>query len=326
MSKKIRWILATVLVIVVVAGGLYFAFGRGGNAPEDEEETAVATLPSDGGGSEQPTEEPTTEPTEEQSATGDFTDPEQLALAFANTYPGDVDHLADPTFLASLDGTDASLLSQISNPRVEQVDHDLGDVDERYAFTVFGTYQGSEVQAYSITLSRPAEPEEGGSDADNDVEFRVDSFDWGPDLTGDEDSPGPAADLISPLTAQQRGDLMTETRQGAITQVLTHDPEESDEQRAERLSQYLAEPTDVTPPMSRSGRYAMKVEILSQAYSTEPGKPITLEYTGTWVDPYDATNNGSWSLTATVARDDDGELSVQSVTETPPSEDNGHDE
>lgn len=119
---------------------------------------------------------------------------------------------------------------------------------------------------------------------------------------------------------------MTETRQGAITQVLTYDPEESDEQRAERLSQYVTEPTNVTPPMSRSGRYAMKVEILSQAYSTEPGKPITLEYTGTWVDPYDATNNGSWSLTATVARDDDGELSVQSITQTPPSEDNGNDE
>ena len=326
MSKKLRWILAAALVIVVAVGGLYFAFGRGGNAPEDEEQTAVATLPSDGGGEQQPTEEPTAEPTEEQPATGDFTDPAQLAVAFANTYPGDVDHLADPTFLASLDGTDASLLSQIDDPRVEQVDHDLGDVDERYAYTVFGTYLGSEVQAYSITLSRPAEPEEGGSEVDNDVEFRVDSFDWGPDLVGDEDSPGPAADLISPLTAQQRGDLMTETRQGAITQVLTYDPEESDEQRAERLSQYLAEPTDATPPMSRSGRYAMKVEILSQAYSTEPGKPITLEYTGTWVDPYDATNNGSWSLTATVARDDDGELSVQSVTETPPSEDNGNDE
>lgn len=326
MSKKLRWILAAALVIVVAVGGLYFAFGRGGNATEDEEQTAVATLPSDGGGEQPPTEEPTAEPTEEPPATGDFTDPEQLALAFANTYPGDVDHLADPTFLASLDGTDASLLSQIDDPRVEQVDHDLGDVDERYAFTVFGTYQGSEVQAYSITLSRPAEPEEGGSAVDNDVEFRVDSFDWGPDLAGDEDSPGPAAGLVSPLTAQQREDLMTETRRGAIAQVLTHDPEESDEQRSERLSQYLAEPTEVTPPMSRSGRYAMKVEILSQAYSTEPGKPITLEYTGTWVDPYDSTNNGSWSLTATVARDDDGELSVQSVAETPPSEDNGNDE
>ncbi|WP_341855790.1 hypothetical protein [Brachybacterium sp. GPGPB12] len=204
MSKKIRWALAALLVIVVAAGGLYMAFGRGGDVPE-EEETAVATAPSDGGGSERPTEEPTAEPTEERPATGDFTDPEQLALTFANTYPGNVDHLADPTFLASLDGTDASLLSQISNPRVEQVDHDLGDADERYAFTVFGTYQGSEVQAYSITLSRPAEPEEGGADADNDVEFRVDSFDWGPDLAGDEDAPGPATDLASPLTAQQRG-------------------------------------------------------------------------------------------------------------------------
>lgn len=65
--------------------------------------------------------------------------------------------------------------------------------------------------------------------------------------------------------------------------------------------------------MSRSGRYAMTTETLSQAYSTEPGGPITITYAGTWVDPYDPTYNGSWSLTATITRNDDGSFFVQGV-------------
>lgn len=327
MSKPIRWILLAVVALAVIAGGLYIALGRGGGASEEEEPTAVATLPSEGGGSEETTTpEPTATDEQQPAPTGDFTDPEQVALAFADTFPGNVDKIADPTFLASLKGTDTSLLKKVSDVRVEQVDYDSGDVDERYAFTVYGTYEGAEVQAYSVTVSRPAEAEEGGADAENTAEFRVDSFDWGPDLAGDEDSPGPAAGLVAPLTAQQRGDLMTETRQGAITQTLTFDAEEDESARKERLASVMAEPTSVTPPMSRSGRYAMKVEILSQAYSTEPGGPITIDYTGTWVDPYDASNNGSWALTATIERNADGELAVQTVTETAPTKDNGNDE
>lgn len=72
--------------------------------------------------------------------------------------------------------------------------------------------------------------------------------------------------------------------------------------------------------MSRSGRYAMTTEILSQAYSTKPGGPMTVSYTGTWVDPYDPAYNGSWSLTATIARTDDGAFIVHSVEETGPTE------
>jgi len=74
----------------------------------------------------------------------------------------------------------------------------------------------------------------------------------------------------------------------------------------------MIEPTTVTPPMSRSGRYAMTIEILSQAYSTEPGGPITISYTGIWVDPYDPAYNGSWALTATITKVD-GVFTVRGV-------------
>src|SRR5699024_6872369 len=141
---------------------------------------------------------------------------------------------------------------------------------------------------------------------------KVHSFDWSPDMLGDDEDPGPTANLVSPLTAQQRGDLMSETRTNVIAQVLTVDPEESDEQRQARLDEIRVEPADVTPAMSRSGRYAMTVEILSQIYATEPGGPIMITYDGSWVDPYDAEHHGTWALTATIVRDDNGELVVQS--------------
>ena len=78
--------------------------------------------------------------------------------------------------------------------------------------------------------------------------------------------------------------------------------------------------------MSRSGRYAMATETLSQAYSTEPGAPITITYTGTWVDPYDPYYNGSWSLTARITRGDHASFIVQDVVETAPATNIGHDE
>jgi hypothetical protein len=70
----------------------------------------------------------------------------------------------------------------------------------------------------------------------------------------------------------------------------------------------------------------MTTEILSQAYSTELGGPITITYAGTWVDPYDPTYNGSLSLTATITRDDDGRFTAHSVQETVPTGSNVHDE
>ncbi|MBP2383744.1 hypothetical protein [Brachybacterium sacelli] len=327
MSTTIRRaILIAVVVIAVLAGALWFAFGRGGDSPE-EESTGVAVMPSDGGGEQTSTEDPTpTDAADAPEVTGDLTDPEQVALAFVEAYPGKVENIADPTFLASLKGVDASLLDEVTDPTIEQVDHSVDETYERYAFTVSGSYDGQQVQAYTITVARPAEPAEGGSEADNGINYQVHSFDWSPHMLGEEEEPGPAADLVSPITAQKRGDLMSETRTGVITQVLTFDPDESQKNRKARLGELMLEPTGVTPPLSRDGDYAMKIEILSQSYSTEVGGPITLTYGGTWVDPYDPSYNGPWSLTATITRDDNGKFVVKSVEKTPANKSNGNDE
>ncbi|ATG52062.1 hypothetical protein CFK38_11425 [Brachybacterium vulturis] len=285
-------------------------------------------MPSDGGsGSPEQTSPPVAAPEEEDeqqaAPVSDMTDPEQVARAFMQSYPGDVADLADPTFLASLDGVEVGLLNQISNMRLEHVDQATDDMTEQHAYTIHGTYQGQDIQAYTIVVSRPSEPIEGESADDNGLPYQVDSFDWSPFLLGDEDSPGPAAGLVSPLTAQQRGDLIAATRTGVIAQVLTYNPDESEKERQARLDELMLEPTDVQPPSSRSGRYAMKVEITSQYYSTERGGPITIGYDGTWVDPYNNSRHGPWSLTATIVRGEDDRLVVQSVEESNLDESDG---
>ncbi|MGP5672873.1 hypothetical protein [Brachybacterium alimentarium] len=319
-SRLIRGFMSGTLMVLVLAGVFWLipAPDRETEEPSQDESTDVAVLPPDDG-SDQPTEtaapsppaiEDTSEPTDDQ------TDPERVARAFMTTYPGDVHSLADPTFLATLDAVDAPMLQQVMDMRLEQVDHTTGDIYERYAFSVHGTYQGEKVTVYTIVVARPADPGEGGGAAQNDLPFQIHSFDWAPDMLGDANSPGPAAGELSPITAEQRGDLIAQTRTDVITPVLTVDPDESIEQRQARLGELMVEPTDVTPPMSRSGRYAMTTEILSQAYSTEPGGPITITYAGTWVDPYDPSYNGSWSLTATITRGSGGGLMVHNVTLT----------
>src|SRR5699024_7445875 len=135
---------------------------------------------------------PESEVSEQLELTGDFTDPEQGALALATTYPDDVGDISDPTLLASLDGVQISLLSEVTGPQIEHVDEDNSDDTETHAFTILGTCQGSQRQISSIVVSRPAEAEEGGPDAENTFEFQVDSFDWSPDMLGDDDDPGPA--------------------------------------------------------------------------------------------------------------------------------------
>ncbi|HLS74706.1 MAG TPA: hypothetical protein VK046_13105 [Actinomycetaceae bacterium] len=326
-----RTIAIAVVAIALLAGAIWLiASLRDGD--EGAGSPGVAVMPSDGGGTDpdQPagggnseTDEdreasPPSEAIDQPEATGDFTDPEQVALAFATTYPDDVQDICDPTFLAALDGVDTSPLAEITDPRIEHVDEDHSDDTETHAFTIHGTYQGSQRQIYSIVVSRPADPEEGGPGADNTFEFQVDSFDWSPDMLGDEEAPGPAAGLVPPITAQQRGDLLAAIREDVISEVLAHDPDESDQDRQDRLDEVIVEPTDVTPPMPRSGRYAMKTEILSQFYTTEPGADglIQIGYDGTWVDPYNNSRHGSWALTVTITRDDDGEFIAQSVEET----------
>ena len=323
-SKMIRRFVIGAIALLVLAAAFWLI-----PAPDRETEdlaqdgsTDVAVLPSDGG-SDQPVETDASSPPAVEGTsepTGDLTAPEQVAHAFMTTYPGDVQSLADPTFLASLDGVDAPLLEQVTDLSLEQADHASGDIYERYAYTVFGIYRGETVPVYTIVVARPAEPGEGGSAAENDLPFQVHSFDWAPDVLGDETDPGPAAGEFAPISAEQRGDLISQTRTDVIAQVLTVDPDESTEQRQARLDELMVEPTSVTPPMSRSGRYAMNTEVLSQAYGTQPDGPITIIYTGTWVDPYDPTYNGAWSLTATIKRDDGGAFIVHSVQETAPTE------
>lgn len=321
-TSRITFLIA-VIVIAVLASVCWFAFARDVEQPQ-EEEPGVAVLPSDGGSDEPQTDDPT--PTAEQTrkVTDDVTGPQQVAVAFMDSYPDDVAGLSDPTFLASLDGVDASLLEQVNDLSVEQVDHTVDEFYERYAYTVSGTYEGQEVQVYTIVIARPADPAEGGATAENKLPYLVHSFNWAPDMLGDKENPGAAAGLLSPITAEGRGELMRQTRTDVVAQVLTVDLDESTNQRQTRLDALMVEPTYVTPPMSRSGRYAMTTEILSQTYTTEHGGPITLTYSGTWVDPYDPTNNGPWSLTATITRDKSGGFIVRSVEKTTPSEDYGH--
>jgi len=322
-----RTLLATVLVLAIVTGALWFSLARDDSFPEEDTETGVAVLPSDQGvdGTETSTPTPTgraTNPANEQADTA----PEQVAVAFMDTYPGDVAALADPTFLASLDGVEATLLGQAADLSVTHVDHASDEAYERYAYTATGTYQGQQMPIYTIVVARPAEPGEGGGAAENDLPFKVHSFDWAPGMLGDEDKPGPAANQVAPIGAAERTELISHVRTDVIEPILTVDSEESTEQRQARLDELTIEPIVVTPPMSRSGRYAMTTEILTQSYSTEPGGPITITYTGTWVDPYDPSFNGSWSWTATIACSADGHFNVQSVEKTAPAAANGHDE
>lgn len=326
MSTTIRrTALTAVLVIAILASALWFAFARDVDHPQGEE-TGVAVLPSDEGSDETQTGGSTrTAEGTTPAVTGELTEPEQVAVAFMDTYPGDVASLSDPTFPASLDGVDASLLEQVTDLSIEQVDHSVAETYERYAYTVSGNYEGRAVQVYTIALARPAEPAEGGVAAENELPYLVHSFDWAPEMLGDEEKPGPAAAVLAPIGAEGRGELMRQTRTDVIAQVLTADRDETAEQRQARLDELMVEPTSVTPPMSRSGRYAMKTEILSQAYTTERGGPMTITYTGTWVDPYDPTYYGSWSLTATITRDDVGAFIVQRVEETDPTASNRND-
>lgn len=323
-SKMIRGFATGTIVLLALAAAFWLIPGpdRETEEPAHDGSTDVAVLPSDGG-TDQPVETAAPSPPAVEDTpkpTGDPADPEQVARDFMTTYPGDVQPLADPTFLASLDGVDAPLLGQVTDLGLEQADQATDESYERYAYTISGAYQGEEMPVYSIVVGRPAEPGEGGSTAENDLPFQVHSFDWAPDMLGDENSPGPAADALSPISVNQRGNLISQTHTDVISQILTVDPDESTEQRQERLDELTVEPTDVTPPMSRSGRYAMTTEILSQTYSTEPGGPITIAYAGTWVDPYDPTYNGSWSLTVTITRDDDRRLIVRSVEQSAPTE------
>lgn len=319
-SKIIRGFIIGTVVLLVVAAAIWLIPGpdQEDEEPSKDGSSGVAVLASDGGTGQpvETAEPPATEPADAAEPTGDRTDPEQVARAFVAAYPGEITDRADPTFLASLDGVDAPLLDQVTDMSLKQADHAFGDIYERYAFTVSGTYQGEEMLVYTIVVARPTEPGEGGSSTKNDLPFQVHSFDWASDLPGDGNLPGPAIGELAPITAEQRGDLISQTRTDVITPVLTVDPKESPEQRQARLDALTVEPTEVTPPMSLSGRYAMTTEILSQAYSTEPGGPITITYTGTWVDHYDPSYNGSWSLTATLTRDDLGSFFVLSVEET----------
>lgn len=324
MSTPVRRIvIIAVLGLALLTGAFWAVVVLGSGDGEDSPGTAVMPSdsgepePSDGGGPGDDASASPSDDADQIEVTGDYTDPEQVALAFAASYPGDVQDISDPTFAASLDGVDASLAGEITNPRIGHVGQDTDEMFETHAFTIHGTFRGRDVHAYSIVVARPNLPEE-------DLDYDVHSFEWSPAMLGDEDDPGPAAGLVSPITPVQRGELLRTTRENVIAQVLTVNPEESDQERQERLDALMVEPTDVKAPMSRSGRYGMRSEITSQFYATEPGSggPIQIGYSGTWVDPYDPTNTGSWALTVTITRDEDGAFVVHSVVESRPT--SGH--
>lgn len=329
MSTSVRRIaILAALCLALLTGAVWAVVGHTSNSDE-EDRPGTAVMPTEahetepsepGGGSSDGEEGSPADDADQIEATGDYTDPAQVALAFATTYPGDVEDISDPTFFASLDGVDASLASEITEPRIEHVDQGIDAMYETHAFTIHGTYRGSDVQAYSIVVARPNLPEQN-------LDYDVHSFVWSPTMLGDEDDPGPAAGLVSPITPVERGDLLRTTRENVITQVLTVNPDETDQERQERLDALMVEPTDVKAPMSGSGRYGMRSEITAQFYATDPADdgPIQIGYSGTWVDPYDPTNTGSWALTVTITRNEVGEFIVHSVEDTEPVEKNGAD-
>src|SRR5699024_7477675 len=98
MSTPVRRIvIIAVLGLALLAGAAWAIFGlTSGGEEEDGPGTAVMpsdggeTGPSDGGG---PSDDASASPSDDADqieVTGDYTDPEQVALAFATTYPGDV--------------------------------------------------------------------------------------------------------------------------------------------------------------------------------------------------------------------------------------------
>src|SRR5699024_5787459 len=156
MSTPVRRIvIIAVLGLALLAGAAWAIFGLTSGGEEVHGLGAAVmpsgggeTGPSDGGG---PSDDASASPSDDADqieVTGDYTDPEQVALAFATTYPGDVQDISDPTFAASLDGVDASLAGEITNPRIEHVDQDTDEMFETHAFTIHGTYRGRDVQAY----------------------------------------------------------------------------------------------------------------------------------------------------------------------------------
>src|SRR5690625_5230761 len=136
MSSMVRRTIAiAVVAIALLAGAIWLiASLRDDGGEEDTGSGGVAVMPSDGGGTDPDRAEGTDEDHQEQDEasaasevseqpeiTGDFTDPEQVALAFATTYPDDVGDISDPTFLASLDGGEISRLPDVADPQTEAV-------------------------------------------------------------------------------------------------------------------------------------------------------------------------------------------------------------
>src|SRR5699024_4237943 len=126
MSSMVRRTIAiAVVAIALLAGAIWLiASLRDDGGEEDTSGRGAAVMPSDGGGTDPDRAEGTDEDHQEQDEasaasevseqpeiTGDFTDPEQVPLALATTYPDDVGDISDPTFLTSLDGLESSLPS-----------------------------------------------------------------------------------------------------------------------------------------------------------------------------------------------------------------------
>src|SRR5690625_5049432 len=136
MSSMVRRTIAiAVVAIALLAGAIWLiASLRDDGGEEDTSGRGAAVMPSDGGGTDPDRAEGTDEDHQEQDEasaasevseqpeiTGDFTDPEQVALAFATTYPDDVGGISDPTFLAPLDGGEISRLPDVADPQTEAV-------------------------------------------------------------------------------------------------------------------------------------------------------------------------------------------------------------
>ncbi|MCL6424349.1 hypothetical protein Bequi_13340 [Brachybacterium sp. JHP9] len=258
----------------------------------------------------------------------DASAPREVAQAFADTF-GDLSvadlraataDLATGEFAASLEGADRTPLTGATGFDLsfgETYDNALGQATR---FTVRATGTSAFYELYVQCL--PAEEGHTGGGC------RVYALDWGPEMLGDVDAPGPLYGKVAPMSSTDVTAMVT-TGDHVAHEVLRYVPGETPQARAARLALLMKDTgpaMQIQPPASRDGGYAMTVETTGMAFTgaTAEGDPQA-QFFGSWVDAYDPTYFGSFDVTVTWKRGDSGRYEVQSVQATPIAQNNGGD-
>lgn len=284
---------------------------------------------SDGGEGADAT--PSSGPEQEPALTGE--EPEALAQEFVDGFtdlsadPAAMAPILDPTFAATLQGTERTPLDGATGYRLQEHDSSAAvdgmEIHEYWVSAIAGG-ESPEVM-FKLWVARPiVDDESGQSDQDVTIPFTVTGLQWDDDLIGDDVNPGPFHGAAVPVSMDQRAQMLAAGHE-AVTQTITYTPKETPEARAQRLTAVMASPqeaTTVQAPASRDGLYPMRVTTLSASFTTQPGQAPQGLYAGVWVDPYDPTHTGSWNVVVTWQRVDGmpGEWQVATVAPAPAPE------